>query len=146
MPAGTGLLAAVTPGTMQVFDDATGALRWSADITHCGVTENSYRVPYLFDDLDAIVLDLGEGRTCALDAESGAPKPIPDTPSDGSPVIFGGSVDYVGPQWAEDSTGSAYDRESGEQLWSTPTRQEERWYFAGGVLIRQRGLHIEPLG
>ncbi|MDN4614324.1 PQQ-binding-like beta-propeller repeat protein [Leifsonia sp. F6_8S_P_1B] len=147
---GSDLVAAVSGGGLLVFDALDGRLRWNVALDRCApaTAGQSYPDVFLDEQRNAIVLGYGGGRTCSFDAASGAPAPVPDTPmsADGPMPLRGWSEDYAVPDWTADGTGAAYDRATGARLWQTPTEKQERWYFAGGVLIRERGRHIEPLG
>jgi hypothetical protein len=148
--AGTDLVASTSEGSLLVIDATDGRQRWVAALDHCAPATAglTFSDAFFEPERNAIVLAWWDGRTCAFDADSGARAPIPDIPSPdaGSSVLRGWSVDYVGPVWSARASGSAYDRATGRELWQTETQEQELWYFAGGVLIRERGRHIEPLG
>ncbi|WP_208038176.1 PQQ-binding-like beta-propeller repeat protein [Leifsonia sp. TF02-11] len=144
----SGEFALVTPHTLTHFDAVTGSPKMTADVTHCGLAgwywANGGPDIEADDSRNSIVLVLGPWQTCSVDRETGAPTPLQD--HEGGWPLFGTEATYVNGAADPGGTGSAFDRRDGRELWNITVDRDERWYFAGGVLVRQLGNHIEPIG
>ncbi|MGN7800763.1 outer membrane protein assembly factor BamB family protein [Leifsonia sp. 22587] len=145
----SGDLVLTSPSSLVRIDIMTGEVKMRSDITHCGVEPwywaNGGRDVVSDPERNSLALVLGPA-TCSVDRDSGAPTPIADHDSFQWP-LFGPEVTYLNTASINGGgSGTAYDRRTGAQLWTSPTVQDEEWFFAGGVLVRQVGTHIESLG
>jgi hypothetical protein len=148
--APSGDLVIFSPTTLTLLDGATGAVKMTADVTHCGIAPwfwgNGGREVVLDEARNSLIIIMGTETTCSIDRETGAPTPITDHDSGQGP-LFGPKVSYFNGSTINDGgEGQAYDRQSGRELWSMPVAKDEQWFFAGGILVRQIGNHIESIG
>ncbi|WP_143466111.1 PQQ-binding-like beta-propeller repeat protein, partial [Leifsonia sp. NCR5] len=148
--APSGDLVLTTPSTLTRIDSRTGAIQLTADIAHCGISQwfwgNGSRDVVADQERNSLIVISGANDTCSIDRDTGAPTPVADKdsahwPLYGPEVTYPNSATIIAP-----GTGGAYDRRTGEELWTTPTAQGENWFFAGGILVRQVGHHVEAIG
>lgn len=147
--AGTGLLALTSVHTLSVIDGSTGQQLWSADATRCGYTSTPWAISprvaaYLNSTQDELMLVL-DGKTCTFSASTGEPHPLPDLHGS-APVGFGPGVTYLRPRLYYEGPVQAYDRETGEALWTANVPDFEQVKFAGGYLVSWKGTHVESMG
>lgn len=145
--APTGYLVEFSAASIQLIDARTGADVWSVDATSCAADlRPSYVITGMDPAHDSITFTNGTDL-CRLDAHSGAVLTGVDfAPQKTGGPVFGSDVLYPHTNWDKAGTGTAYDLATGAELWSTPTKAGEHWFFAGGILVRQIGGHIESIG
>ncbi|MDR6972021.1 PQQ-binding-like beta-propeller repeat protein [Leifsonia shinshuensis] len=145
----TDLIAAVSTSEVTIIDSSSGAVRWSAPATRCGlkaVAGQSSPLVTVFLDAEkhAIIVQHDGTGTCTFAAATGAPQPLPDVGS-GVGLLFGPENTYV--LSAPPNGGiTAYYRKSGTKLWTSTASAPGYVFFAGGYLVRLEGDRLEALG
>jgi hypothetical protein len=148
-PGATDLLAIVSTSELTIIDAGSGATRWSAPATRCGLTARAggstpLVTVYLDTEHDAVIVVHDTTKTCTFTASTGAPQPVPDVPN-GSTLLFGPANTYV---FSNPPSGdlTAYDRQTGTKLWSSSATGTVGWFFAGGYLVSLRDDRLTALG
>lgn len=146
----SGDIVVTSPGSLKRIDSLTGNLEMTADIAHCGIDPWSWTNGGrdVVDDPERNSLIVVQvQKTCSVDRDTGAPTPVDDHGSDSFQwPLFGPEVTYLNSATrVRGGAGTAFDRRTGAQLWTSATAEGEELFFAGGVLVRQSGTHIESL-
>ncbi|MFE4470899.1 hypothetical protein ACFRFH_18975 [Leifsonia sp. NPDC056824] len=147
-PTASDLLAVLSGSDFTVVDAASGTTRWSASAARCGL-DSSRPMPLTEVVLDAahddLIVVIGTTKTCTFAASTGAPHPLPDVPSGtGTGLLFGPANTYAVAPQSNESTITAFDRQSGAELWRM--NYPGGAYFAGGYLVTLTGHRLTGLG
>ncbi|RDV45439.1 hypothetical protein DOE76_06285 [Leifsonia sp. ku-ls] len=141
----TGEFFIQTKDSLALFDQATGAQRWSVPGSTCRVETAGYGIATLAVPDDAFMFSTSSGR-CELTHSTGSVVTGPsDIPSRGAD-LFGltnlytfGSADGTVPA-------AAYSLSTGERLWTLDQTVWPFLSFDGGYLVNGANNHIESIG
>ena len=144
----TDLIAVVSTSQVTILDSRSGTARWSVPAARCGFTVEAGQSltlvgVFLDAEHDAIIIRHGGTGTCTFSASTGAPQPVPDVPS-GESLLFGPENTYVFS--FPPTTITAYDRQTGTELWRMSATDPGSCFFAGGYLIRVSGDRLTAVG
>jgi hypothetical protein len=131
---GTGQFVTFSPRSIALVDGLSGETAWSVDLNpSCGFVgpyvPNAKPTVSLSPQGDAITIDNGQGTPCRFDRASGERRDVVALPIE-SAAAYGAQYIYgtVG------GAPTAFDGQTGDVLWSMPSRASQM-FFAGGRLV-----------
>jgi hypothetical protein len=143
---GTGLLAITDESTLTVVDASTGETEWTVSTAGCktgpllGVPET-----FLDDTRDAYVTVFAMSSVCTM-ARSTGEQLDEKIPFEGWTILGTSNTYGYENDFSSATEGAAYDRATGDVLWTRLRQPAETWSFEGGYLVSRLGYHIESIG
>lgn len=141
---GSGLLTITDGSTVTVIDGTTGATQWSASIADCLPQPGGAPSTTVTDDSRDAYVDIFSFEAVCTMSRADGELLSQKIPLEGWAVQ--GSENTYGYDPMSSDDGSAYDRATGDVLWTRPRVGFESWSFDGGYLVSHRQNHIESIG